>query len=103
MWMTGWWLQCFPPKERQPGTELCRRLGVEATGDVMKRCRLMWHGHVERKDDANCVKACTRFVVEGRTPVSRPNKTWRYILSAKTRLLNPKMMVYLIKKLSHSF
>ena len=26
---------------------------------------VMWHGHVEQKGDADCVKACTKFVVEG--------------------------------------
>ena len=42
------------PKERQPSTGLRRRLGVEALGDV------------ERKDDADCVKAYTRLAVKGR-------------------------------------
>ena len=42
------------PRERQPSTELRRRLGVETiTGDVMRRCRLRWHGHVECKGDAD--------------------------------------------------
>ena len=42
---------------------------------VMRRGRLTWHGHVERKGDADYVKACTRFVVEGKVPVGRLNKT----------------------------
>ena len=37
------------------------QLGVEAIGDVMRRCRLMWHGHLERTEDAGYVKACTRL------------------------------------------
>ena len=36
-------------KERQPRTELRRRLGVEAIGDVTRRGGLRWHGHVERQ------------------------------------------------------
>ena len=49
------WMCCVSPRERQPSTELTRGLGVETIGDVMKRCRLGWHGHVERKDDADYV------------------------------------------------
>ena len=54
---------CFP--ERQSSTELRRHLGVEAIGDVMRGSRLRWHGHAERKGDADYVKACTRLVVDG--------------------------------------
>ena len=68
-------------------TALRRRLVVEAIGDVMRRCRLRWHGHVERKDNVDYVKACTRLVVEGTAPVGRPRKTWQNTLSTNTRLL----------------
>ena len=54
-------------------TELISRLGVDTSGDVMRGARLRWRGHVERKDDADYVKACTRLVVE--VPVCRPRKT----------------------------
>ena len=57
---------------KELSTELRRHLGLEAPGDVMRRCRLRWHAHVERKDDADYVKACTRFVVEGKAPLRRP-------------------------------
>ena len=53
----------------------------------MIRGRLRWHGHVERKDDADYVKACTRLVVEGKAPVGRPRKTWQNTLSADMHLL----------------
>ena len=38
---------------------------VEAIADVMRRSRLRWHGHVERKGKADCV------VEKGAAPVSR--------------------------------
>ena len=50
------WMCDVSMKEIHPITELRRRLGVEAIGDVMRRCRLMWLGHVERKGNADCVK-----------------------------------------------
>ena len=61
------WMCGVSLKERQPSTELRRSLGVEAIGDVMRRCRLMWHRHVELKGDADRVK--------GTDLVSRPKKT----------------------------
>ena len=42
---------------------------------------------MERKDDADSVKAFTRLVVEGKAPVGRPRKTWQNTLSADMRLL----------------
>ena len=55
------------------------RLDVDAIGDAMRLGRLRWHGHVERKDDADYVKACTRLVVEGMAPVGRPGRPGRTI------------------------
>ena len=40
-----------------------------------------WHGHLERKYDADCVKACTSLVVGG-----RPN-TWQNTVSTNMHLL----------------
>ena len=58
----------------------------------MRRDRLRWHGHVERKDEADNVKACTRLVVEGKASVDRPRKTWQNTLSADMCLMkvNPR-------------
>ena len=38
------WMCGVSLRERQSGTELRRYLGVEAIGEVMRRCRLVWHG-----------------------------------------------------------
>ena len=32
---------------------------------------------MERKADGDYAKACTRLLVEGKTPVVRPRKTWQ--------------------------
>ena len=60
-------------KERQPSTELRRRLGIEAIGDVMRRCRLRWHGQWKERSDAD--KSYARFVVEGKAARGRPGRT----------------------------
>ena len=60
---------CFHMNERQSSTEQIRRLRVEAIGGVMRKCRLRWHGGLDRKDDADYVKPCARMMVAGkRTP-----------------------------------
>ena len=74
------WMCCICLKERQPSTELGRCIGIEAIGDVMRRGRTRWHGHVERKDDAVYVMTCTRMVVDGKASVGRPRKTWQNTL-----------------------
>ena len=53
----------------------------------MRGGRLRWQGRVERKDDGDYVKACTRLVVEWMVPVGRPRNTWQNNLSADTCLL----------------
>ena len=80
MRMIGWMCR-VSLKDRQSCTELRRCPGVEAIGDVMRRSRLRWRGHVERKGGADCVNSCARLVVEGKAPVRRPNKTWQNTLS----------------------
>ena len=75
------WMCGVSKKERQPSTELRRHLDVEAIGDVMRRGRPRCHGHVERKDDADYVKGCSKLVVEGKMPVGRPRKTSQNALS----------------------
>lgn len=81
-WMCGASLS-----DRQPSAELRRRVGVEAIGDVIRRSRLRWYGHVERKDDEDWVKGCTKLVVEGTAPVGRPRKTWQNSVSADLNLM----------------
>ena len=55
---------------------LRERMGVEAIGLVVKRNRLRWFGHLERKDDCDWVKGCTVLEVEGPKPRGRPKKAW---------------------------
>ena len=54
----------------------------------MRRCRLRWHGHVERKEDMGWqLGASTKLVVKGASPVSRLKKSWQNYVSADMHLL----------------
>jgi len=43
---------------------------------MIKKSRLRWFGHVERKDDNHWVKCCITWEVEGIRQRGRPKKTW---------------------------
>ena len=51
--------------ERIPNIRLRERMGVERIDAVVRRNRLRWFVHVERKDDADWVKRCTELQVVG--------------------------------------
>ena len=43
---------------------------------MIKKSRLRWFGHVERKDDNDLVKRCITWEVEGIRQRGCPKKTW---------------------------
>jgi len=52
------WMCGFTLKERKKNTELRELLGLEPVSLVIKRGRLQWFRHVERRDDGDWVKRC---------------------------------------------
>ena len=44
--------------ERKKNEELRELLGLEPVSFMIKKIRLRWFGHVERKDDNDWVKRC---------------------------------------------
>src|SRR5260221_5199189 len=67
-------------KEKITCVMLRERMGVEAIGVVVKRNRLRWFGHVERKDDCDWMRGCTVLEVEGPKLRGRPKKTWMEVV-----------------------
>jgi hypothetical protein len=70
------WMCGVSLSEKVPSVKLRERMGVESIKEVIRRNRLRWFGHVERKDDEDWVKRCISFEVEGTKPRGRPRKTW---------------------------
>ena len=56
--------------------DLLQRLGVENIASVMKRGRLRWYGHVERKPDNDWTSKCRYVEVEGKRRKGRPKMTF---------------------------
>ena len=71
-WMCGVTL-----RDMVPTVELRRRFGVEGVVEIMRRGRLRWFGHVERKEADDWVSACKNFEVAGSRGRGRPRMTWR--------------------------
>src|SRR5271157_1659994 len=69
-WMCG---------DKKASAELLSWLDIDCVSVVVRRSRLRWFGHVERKQPDDWVSACRHIVVEsvkGRSR-GRPRKPWR--------------------------
>ena len=80
----------FTDGHRKSSEELRQRLEIDNVVDVIRRNRLRWFGHVERKDDVDWVKACQRLEVSGRRGRGRGKKTWRECVAEDMRVLGAK-------------
>ena len=73
-WMCGVTL-----KDRKRSMDLYSLLGVLSVDEVVRRGRLRWFGHVERKSVggvSDWVSACRNVVVAGVRCAGRGRKTW---------------------------
>jgi len=70
------WMCEVKLNERKKSDELRELLGLEPVSLMIKKSRLRWFGHVERKDDTDWVRRCITWEVEGIRQRGRPKKTW---------------------------
>src|SRR2546425_3860238 len=70
-WMSGVTLE-----ERRSSEELRRGLGIVGVDRVVRRDRLRWFGHVERKEADDWVSKCRNLEVVGGARKGRGRKTW---------------------------
>jgi len=70
------WMCAVKLNERKRNEELGVLLGLELVSLVIKKSRLKWFGHVERKDDTDWVKRSMTLEVDGFRQKGRPKKTW---------------------------
>ena len=71
------WMCGVSLKDRKRSEVLYSLLGVQRVAKVVRRGRLRWFGHVERKNGDDWVSACRNVVVAGVRGVGRGRKTWR--------------------------
>ena len=70
------WMCGVSLKDRKRSKVLYSLLGVQSVAKVVRRGRLRWFGHVERKNGDDWVSACRNVVVAGVRCVGRGRKTW---------------------------
>ena len=69
---------------------LRKRLKIPDIGEMLRRARLRWFGHVMRKDDDDWVKRCMNLTVEGTAPRGK-KKTWRKTVNEDMKLKGLKV------------
>ena len=70
------WMCGVSLKDRKRSVDLYSRLGEQSIDEVVRRDRLRWFGHVERKSGDDWVSACRNVVVAGVRCAGRERKTW---------------------------
>lgn len=70
------WMCGVNLKDRISSEDLNRRLSVDSVTDVVRRGRLRWFGHLERKDSNDWTSACRNINVVGARGRGRSRKTW---------------------------
>src|SRR6266446_4178714 len=81
-WMCGVTL-----KDKRSCATLLSRLGIDCVEEIVRRGRLRWFGHLERKNDDEWVKKCRNLKVEGEKCRGRGKKTWDDSLTEDMRKL----------------
>jgi len=65
--------------------DLRKRLGVESVADIVRRSRLRWFGHLERKEENDWVSACRNISIDGKCTKGRGKKTWMEVIKDDLR------------------
>ena len=71
--------------------EVRGRLGVVDIGMVMRRSRLRWLGHVERRDEQVWTKKIRTMEVYGSRPKGRPRMSWSHVVERDLRAWRMKV------------
>ena len=74
------WVCGVKLNERKKSEKLKELLGLEPVSLMIKKSRLRWFGHIERKNDNDWVKRCITCEVEGIRQRGRPKKIWWIVL-----------------------
>ena len=65
--------------------ELWATLGIDPISDVMRRERLRWLGHTERKEEENWLRKVQSLEIPGKVPSGGPRKTWKHVVDDDLR------------------
>ena len=66
----------YSKRERKRNDDIRRILGVACITDMVLESRLIWHGHVQRREEDDCVKRILEANVGGQRSRRRQRKRW---------------------------
>ena len=69
------WICSTKLTEKIPSDELKSQLGLCSIENVLRRGRLRWYGHLQRKDPDTWPRKVDKKIVTGRNPRVHPRKT----------------------------
>ena len=76
-WMMVRWMCGVSLKDRKRSVDLYSFLGIQSVADVVRRGRLRWFRHLERRNVDDWVSACRKVDVAGARCKGRNKKTWK--------------------------
>ena len=90
------WMCGVSLKDRKRSVDLYSLLGVQSVDEVVRRSRLRWFGHVERKNGDDWVSACRKVEVAGARCKGRKRKTWTECVNNDMKVLglHPEWAVF---------
>ena len=62
--------------ERKKNEDLLQSMGLVRVGQMMRKSRLRWYGHVARREETHLLQRILNFPVARRKPRGRPRKPW---------------------------
>ena len=71
--------------ERKSNECVRNMLAIDDIAEVMRRNRLRWFGHVEKRDELCWLKRIETLQVDGNGVKGRPKKRWREVLREDMR------------------
>jgi len=68
------WILGLTLRDRKRNDDIRRILGVACIKDKVREARLRWYGHVQRRDESDCVKRILEANVGGQRSRGRQRK-----------------------------
>ena len=79
------WILGLTLRDEKRNDDICRILGVVCITDKVREARLTWLGHVQRREEQDCVRRILAADVCGQRSKGRQRKRWIDVVSTKWR------------------
>jgi len=70
------WILSLTLRDRKRNNDICRILGVACITDKVREARLRWYGHIQRREEDECVKRILEANVDGQRSRGIQRRRW---------------------------